>query len=158
MNGVLAWLDTRPRGNRKAALLGAAIADVALVVATGAAGIDPVAPFIGGVAGVVLFGLLYCAYRTVLTEEQQSRVNLRDRIALPRRRGMVFVLGALWMIILLLSSRIVPDILDTLVGTLSVFVVCGLVMLFRLSPVEEIDAALKAETDGVPLRRRRRQR
>jgi hypothetical protein len=163
MDTILARLNSRSQGSRKATLFAIAIADLAAVVVVGLIGLDAIAPFIGGIAGVVLYGTVYCAYATILTADQQDRLNLKNGIPLGRRRTLVFVLAAVWIIALLLSSRVIPDVLNTLVGTLSVFVVCTLVMTYRMSSVEEIDAQITADLpeDGgtrVPALRRQRRR
>ena len=148
MNGVVTWLQDKPLPKRRATLVGATVLSLAIVVIVGFLGLHTIGQFLGGIAGAVLFGIGLLTYTTVLTESQQDKVDLKRRFPLPGRRYVVFVLAALWIIVLLFSSRFTPDSLETLVGTLTVGVFLTLYFLLRQSPAEQIDALLY---DDAPL-------
>lgn len=142
MNAATDWLNARPRTVRRNLLIGVGVAALAAVLTVSLAGLAAVAPFVGGVAGGVLYAVAFLGYLTVLSGEQQDRINLKKRYPLPGRRFLVFVFAAVWVIFLLLASRIVPPVLNPLVGTGNVFAVLALYVLLRQSPIEALDAVI----------------
>lgn len=132
MNSLIDWLNKKPVTSRRNTLIGIAVLSLLLVAVTGIA-LPPAAPLVGAIAGVGLFVSVYGWWATTLDPTQQDRTDLKARVPLGKRRGLVGAMLAVWVIFLLLLG---PHLPAPALGTGNVFIAISLYWLWRATPVE----------------------
>jgi hypothetical protein len=125
----------------------AVAAVIAFAVVSFFVGLDAAAPWVGGIAGITLYGATYVWVHRHAAEETYIKLNLKGRVELQRRRIIVIASGLLWSALLIMLAQVLPDALRVLVGTLQVVAVCCLVNAFLPTP-EEVAAVAQPPADG----------
>lgn len=132
MDAATAWLLARPRPARRRLLAAAAAAAASPVAAAWRWAL--LAPLLGGLAGAALFAVGLLAWRTLLAPATRDRVNLFDGASLTTRRRYLAATTAGWLVVVMLSSRMLPAPARVAMGTLNVTVLLALGWLFRGRP------------------------
>lgn len=141
MNALHDWFLARTAGTLRALV---AVA-IAAVLATGAlvfvTGNDLIMPWVGACCGIIFYGAAYTWLQRSAPDEFFHRVNVKGRMEIVRRRGLVIVSGLVWSAGLLYMSQVLPNFARIAFGALQIVVVIALVNVFRATDEELEDEA-----------------
>lgn len=148
MDTLHAWFHDRTSTQLRA-IVGACLAAVVVGLAlTLALDLEAATPWLGGIAGLGLYGVGHVWLTQSASPGFRERVDVKQRMPLAQRRAGTILFGLVWSSLLVYLASVLPEAAQIVLGTLQVAVVAALVNTFRMTP-QERSLVEQAHLEGV---------